>query len=483
MSQRPKILLIFPSFSAEQHYGKLSKVAPSLMPVSLVYLAAYIEQQGYQVEIFDGQVEEMTEATVRARVQQTQPGIVGITCMTPMAAEAHRTAQIIKSVDPEILVVMGGIHPTILPAETMNDQAVDVVVRGEGEHTFHELITAWEQKQPLTGIAGLTYRADGKVVHAPDRALLEDLDSLPLPALHLISIDKYHQIPDATFALPLRGIITSRGCPFKCVFCSARQTSGFKYRYRSPDNVLEEVAILVNRYGARQLAVLDDNFVVNRERTTGICEGLLKRNYQKRLVFTCAARADQVDVQLLKLMRRAGCKLVSFGVETGSQRLLDLIQKELTLEQISSAVKAAKQAGLLVRGTLMLGLPTESYEDSVATIEFAKSLGLDFAKFSLATPYPGTELYRIAKAQGLVDDRDWSRFSSMAGFTDYDPVFVPQGRSGSELKQLQKRATREFYLRPRQIGNLLRNTRSLTDVKMYFYAVQSLFSGRFGGRS
>ncbi|MBN2055922.1 cobalamin-dependent protein [bacterium] len=483
MSPLPKILLIHPSFSAEEHYGKLSRVAPSLLPVSLVYLASYMEQHGYEVSIFDGQVEEMSETTLRRRFTADKPDVVGITCMTPMAAEAHRTAAIAKETLPDALVVMGGIHPTILPEETMADAHVDVLVRGEGELTFLELVKTWSDNEALGSVPGLTYREDGRVVHTAARPFIEDLDTLPFPALHLIPMERYHQIPDATFALPLRGIITSRGCPFKCIFCSARQISGFKYRYRSPENVLEEVDILVRDYGARQLAILDDNFVVDRDRTMGICEGLIRRGYHKRLVYTCAARADQVDLELLKTMKRSGCKLVSFGVETGTQRLLDLIQKDLDQAQLRTATSAAKRAGLLVRGTLILGLPTETYEDSLATIRFAKELALDFVKFSLATPYPGTVLYDIAKRQGLVDDRDWSRFSSMAGFTDYDPVFAPEGRSAAELKQLQMKATREFYLRPRQIMYLIRNIHSFKDMKMYFYAAQSLLASKYRRRS
>jgi len=214
---------------------------------------------------------------------------------------------------------------------------------------------------------------------------------------------------------------------------------------------------------------------VNRERTLKICELMIRKGYHKKVVWTCAARADQVDEELLRLMKEAGCKLVSYGIETGTQRLMDLIEKQETLEHIKVAVRSSKKSGLLVRGTLILGLPTESKEESQKTIEFAKEIGLDFAKFSIATPYPGTVLFKLAQEQGLVDDKDWSRFSSMAGFTDYDPVFVPKGREPSELKDLQKQATREFYLRPKQVFHLLKNTRSWKDIKMYYYAARSLF--------
>ena len=451
----------------------MSKAAPSLLPVSLVYLAGYLEKTGYPVRIFDGQVEPMNETTIRNVIREFKPDVVGITCMTPMVVETHMAASYIKRIDPKIRIVAGGIHPTVLPDEIIRDENIDVIVRGEGEVTFQQLLERLPDEGDLSDIQGLTYRRDGSIVHTPDRPLITDLDVLPFPARHLVNYNGYHQVPDAVFAKPLREILTSRGCPFKCIFCSARLLSGFHYRYHSPERVLEEVDLLVNQYRARQIAVLDDNFVVERERTIRICEGLLQRGYPKKVVWTTAARADQVDLELLRLMKKAGFALVSFGVETGSPRLLASIQKGETMDQIAQAVDWAHRAGLKVRGTLILGLPTETAEDSRATIDWAKKLKLDFAKFSLATPYPGTVLYDLALQQGMTFS-DWSHFSSMAGFADYDPVYTPEGRDPKELSRLQKQAMKEFYFRPRQIANLLKNINSWNDIKMYYYGALSV---------
>lgn len=473
---KKKLLLILPHFSERRHYGSMSEVAPSLLPVSLVYLAGYLEKQGYPIRIFDGQVESMTESTIRSVIDEFKPDVVGITCMTPMVVETHLTAKVVKSCNPAPSVVVGGIHPSILPEEIISDTNIDVVVRGEGEITLHELLETLPDMD-LHHIQGLTFRSEDKIVHTPDRPLLEDLDILPFPARHLVNYEGYHQVPDAVFAEPLREILTSRGCPFRCIFCSARFVSGYKYRYHSPDRVMEEVDLLVNTYGARQIAVLDDNFVVDRQRTIDICEKLMQRGYHKKVVWTTAARADQVDYDIMKLMKEAGFKLLSFGVETGSSRLLKMIQKGETKEQIQAAVENAHRAGLLVRGTLILGLPTETREDSLKTIQWAKDLRLDFAKFSLATPYPGTPLYQIAVQQGSLTN-DWSRFSSMAGFADYDPVFVPEGRDPKEMAQLQKQAMREFYFRPRQVYNMMRNIKSWKDIKMLYYGAKSVLTKR-----
>jgi len=476
MINKKRLLLIHPYFAEQRHYGSMSKVAPSLLPVSLVYLAGYMEKQGYPVRIFDGQVENMTEATINQTIIDFQPDVVGITCMTPMVTETHLVAKIVKTRSKAPMVVVGGIHPTILPNDIITDENIDVVVRGEGEITFHELLSNWPDGD-LKSVKGLTFIRDGETVHTPDRPLVDDLDILPMPARHLVNYEGYHQIPDAVFAEPLREILTSRGCPFQCIFCSARFISGYKYRYHSPERVLEEVDLLINKYGARQIAVLDDNFVVDRQRTIDICEGLLRRGYHKKVVWTTAARADQVDYELMVLMKKAGFQLLSFGIETGIPRLLKMIKKGEDMDQIAKAVEEAHRAKLKVRGTLILGLPTETREESLATIRWAKDLGLDFAKFSLATPYPGTVLYNIAVEQGMKAD-DWSHFSSMAGFADYDPVFVPEGRDPQELAKLQKQAMREFYLRPRQILNLMKNITSWNDLKMYYYGAKSVLLKR-----
>ena len=471
---KDRVLLIFPQFKSELHYGRLSKVAPSLVPVSLVYLATFLQEKGIPVKILDGQVQELTPTTLRKEIEDYSPRFVGITSLTPIAEVAHQVAAVAKGVSREITVVMGGTHPTVVPEETIRDENVDIVVRQEGEHTLYEIVDAIIGKSDLEGIKGLTFRRNGEIIHTEQRPFLEELDSLPLPDWSLVPLDSYHQIPDATFRKPVRCLLTSRGCPFRCIFCSARLSSGYHYRVRSPRNVIEEIDLLINRYGARQLAFLDDNFIVDQQRAMAICDLIIKRGYHKKVVWTCAGRADQISEPLLKKFKDAGCALISYGVETGSQRLLDIIKKSLTIEQIEEAVRLTREVGIKVRGTLMLGLPTETPEESQQTIEFAKKLGLNFAKFSLATPYPGTELYRLAKEQGLLKTDDWRYFSSMAGFGEYDPVYIPEGRDARELKQLQKRATREFYIRPRQIWDLLRNITSFHDIKLYLGVAREL---------
>jgi radical SAM superfamily enzyme YgiQ (UPF0313 family) len=234
------------------------------------------------------------------------------------------------------------------------------------------------------------------------------------------------------------------------------------------------VESLVREYDAKEVVFLDDNFTVNRKRLTRVCELLRESKLTRGLIWACNGRVDEVDLELLSLMHAAGCRLISFGVETGVPRLLKLIKKEITLQQSRNAVKWAKQVGIRVRTTLIIGLPTETTDETRATVEFAKSLGSDFAKFSLATPYPGTELCQIAEERGLLTSHDWSRASSMAGFSSYEPLFVPEGRTGEEMKRWQRRAMREFYVRPKQIWAVLSQTRSRADLRLIFEAARAV---------
>ena len=219
---------------------------------------------------------------------------------------------------------------------------------------------------------------------------------------------------------------------------------------------------------------LDDNFIVNKNRVYRICDDLIESGISKRLIWACNGRVDEVDQDMLFRMREAGCRLISFGVESGVKRLLDLIKKDITLQDSIQAVTWAKRAGIRVRTTLIIGLPTETVQETKQTIEFAKNLGSDFAKFSLATPYPGTELCEIAETRGLMKSHDWSRASSMAGFSSYEPLFTPEGRTGEEMKRWQRRAMREFYMRPRQLWNVLSQTKSLADVRLLFEAARAM---------
>jgi len=469
-----KVLLISPQIDYTKMFGKASTTAPSMIPLNLLYLSAYLESKNIPVKILDGQVNDLSEQGLIRDIKQFNPNIVGISCHTPLVYPAHRIAKTVKSFSRQITVIMGGPHPTVLPEETIADENVDIVVRGEGEITLFELVEAIKNGAGFNSILGVTYRDNGKIVANPDRPLSTDLDSLPLPSRHLIPIREYHPQADLYYRFPSTIMITSRGCPYNCIFCASRRISGHKYRVRSPEKVIEEIDVLVNQYGIKNIGIADDNFIVNRKRTEEICDILIKEGYNRRVDWSCALRADGVDESLLKKMRAAGCRCICVGIETGSQRLMKILNKHLKLEKVEEGVKMMRKAGIKVRGTFLLGVPTETEEETLQTINFASKLNLDFAKFNIITPYPGTELYEMAKERGLVGDDIWSRLIPGIGFSEAEPVFVPEGRDPKELKAKQQRAVRTFYLRPRPLWNLVSNIRSFNDFKRYFYAAKLL---------
>jgi len=469
-----KILLISPQIDYAKMFGKASTTTPSMIPLNLLYLSGYLESKNIPVKVLDGQVNDLSEESLIRHIKQFNPNIVGISCHTPLVYPAHTIAKIVKSVSRQITVIMGGPHPTVLPEQIIADENVDTVVRGEGEITLFELVEAIKGGTNLNSILGITYRDNGNIVSTQNRPLNTDLDSLPLPSRHLIPIREYHPQADIYYRFPSTIMITSRGCPYKCIFCASRQISGHKYRVRSPEKVVEEIDVLVNQYGIRNIGIADDNFVVDRKRTERICDILIKEGYHRKVDWSCALRADGVDEPLLKKMRAAGCRCICVGIETGSQRLMNILKKHLKLERVEKGVRMMRKVGIKVRGTFLLGIPTETEEETLQTINFAKKLNLDFAKFNIITPYPGTELYEMAKERGLVGDDTWVRLIPGIGFSDAEPVFVPEGRGPKELKAKQQRAARIFYLRPWPIWNLANNIRSFDDFKRYFYAAKLL---------
>jgi len=380
-----KILLISPQIDYAKMFGKASTTTPSMIPLNLLYLSGYLESKNIPVKVLDGQVNDLSEESLIRHIKQFNPNIVGISCHTPLVYLAHTMAKIVKSVSRQITVIMGGPHPTVLPEQIIADENVDIVVRGEGEITLFELVGAIKGGTNLNSILGITYRDNGNIVSTQNRPLNTDLDSLPLPSRHLIPIREYHPQADIYYRFPSTIMITSRGCPYKCIFCASRRISGHKYRVRSPEKVVEEIDVLVNQYGIRNIGIADDNFVVDRKRTERICDILIKEGYHRKVDWSCALRADGVDEPLLKKMRAAGCRCICVGIETGSQRLMNILKKHLKLERVEKGVRMMRKAGIKVRGTFLLGIPTETEEETLQTINFAKKLNLDFAKFNIIT--------------------------------------------------------------------------------------------------
>lgn len=467
-----KVLFINPPYNIENYYGKLSKLAFVFPPVGLTYLAGYLRKFAHQVAIYDFQVEERNFEDF---IKDFQPDLIGITCQTAVFYNTLNLARKIKEIFPQIPIAVGGSHPTYRPNDFFKGPDIDVAVRGEGEETLLDLVNHYDKNLiSLKETRGITFRENGEIISNPNRGLIKDLDVLPVPAIDLLPLEKYRVSPDNYLGGRVGLINTSRGCPFGCLFCACKEAFNRTYRARQLENVFQEIDYYLKNYGISELFVMDDCFGLDRERSLRFCQGMIDKGYHKKLLWWCQIRVDLVDEELLEKMKEAGCKIISFGIESGVQRILDFIAKRVTLSQIERAVKAAKKAGLEPRGSFILGLPTETLKDSLRTILFSLKLPLSQAKFGLATPYPGTKLWEIALTEGQVKNQgeDWNRFTQMAGYTKYSPSYIPRGRSAAGLIFLQKFANVIFYFKPTVILSFIKRIKSFDDFK---YFLKSFF--------
>ena len=460
-----KVLLVNPDYAIERymgkHFGRMGWVMP---PMGVLYLAAQLEMDGIDVRVYDAQVEQRPLTEV---LTDYDPRIVGITCATALVESTFAAARLVKEHKPSTVVLAGGVHPTVRPEEMLRCDEVDVAVRGEGLITQVEIARAVEGNGDFSQIRGISYRRDGEIVHNPARPLEQNVDSFPFPARHLVPMDAYSMSPDLSLRRPYDIVFGAFGCPFDCVFCAAQVVMGGSFRMRSVDNIMEEIDLVVRNYQPRSLLMGDDNFVISLERTMEFCEKYRARGYHKTLPWQIATRVDSVDREILKALADAGCYLVSFGIESAVPRLLDTVEKGAEPEQAEAAVRWAKEAGLKVRATLILGLPGETREESLETIAFAKRLPIDQVRFALATPYPGTRLWEIALEEGSLRVDDWIELSSMGGYREGDIVYVPKGRGSEELKKLQRQANFGFYFRPRIMLGFASRIRSFEDLNEY----------------
>jgi len=432
--------------------------------LGLAYLGAVSEQRGDNVKIYDADVEDEPLAEV---VRTFRPDIVGITANTPQVKQAWSTAGEIKSI-MDVPVVIGGPHPSVLDEESALRPEIDVVVRGEGEHIWLELCRIVERlkgenpnftSRDLTvpgeaipeSLFGVTYQsADGEVHRHAEAPPIPDLDSLPWPAYHLFKMNRYTNLQPATDHVDGSrsfSILTSRGCPYRCTFCS-QSIMPQRWRARSPENVVEEWDFLVNSLGAEEIGVLDDSANIRVDRLHKLCDLLIERKLNRvPWIFVNGIRANLASKELLAHMKEAGLKRTAFGVETGDPQMLVKIEKRLDHDTIRQAFKNAKEVGIETIGFFIIGLPGDTRESMQRTIDFAIEVDPLIANFSMMTPYPGTVVYNIVKEKGRLLVEDWDDYVFFDGKARYEI-----GDMTAELvEEMWKRAHRQFYLRPSRI--------------------------------
>lgn len=427
-------------------------------PVGIMYMAAYLRENGYpEVQILDANVPMLSYEQIRERVRQIQPDVVGITTMTFNLISVLKIAEEIKAILPKTIIALGGPHVTIFPRETLAFPFVDYVVTGEGELVFHKILQRIEKGMGVEDLRQVGYKKDGKLVMNPAGELLSDLDALPFPALDLIDYKRYYTAISPGHNTTV--MITSRGCPFKCIYCD-RPALGKLFRAHSPKRVVDEMEHYVTNFGINDFKLFDDTFTVDRNRIIGICEEIKRRKL--KVSWGMRARVNTVTDQLVETMADAGLTSVSFGIESGNEEVLKTLTKGIRKHQISAAVDACRKHGVEVLGDFILGNPGEKEEQIKETVDLACSLGLDYAQFTIMTPYPATQLYTMGLQKGIIPFDHWQRYAANPTKDFVTPVWT-ENYTKEQLVDYLRMAYRSFYFRPAYVWHRVSKLRSFNE--------------------
>lgn len=367
------------------------------IPLNVAYLEAYLEREVISGEILDMRIYPHPYKILETVIRKLKPRIVGISAFTSEIHNAGRVAKIIKDINKDIVVVIGGYHASALPVETlMKFSYFDYLVFGEGEVTFTELIRKIERKDEISKLTGVAYREDGLVKVNPQRQLIESLDDLPLPARHKLEMDKYIPNPGTGnyLRLPSTGIIASRGCPFRCSYCS-KGVWGITIRFRSPGNVIQEIEYCIDKYGIHDFRFYDDALTLPNWNLKGFCEMIIKRKLN--ISWNCYSRVNNITFDILRIMKEAGCYHIKYGIEFGTEKALKLANKKASLEQARAAVSLTKRVGIECKGNFMVGIPGEDIEDCKKTVAFAIELSPDLVSFYPFDLFPGSKFYEAVR--------------------------------------------------------------------------------------
>ncbi len=416
------IMLVNPPTSFSELTDPLEdSMLPSyLPPLGILYVASVLESKGATVHVVDIQTERNSRERIKTLSESCE--FVGITGTTPAYKRGLEIAELVKSVSPDVAVIMGGPHVSFTAEETISEGCVDIVVRGEGEETISELYDFFaHKKRKLHQIKGISFLANGDVISTPDRPFIENLDALPFPARHLVDIAAY-EYPG--------NIITGRGCPYKCQFCACGPISGYRYRTRTIDNVIAEVESLHCNHGISTFFFSDDTFTARRERLLNLCENLSELAFSPQWI--CTTRVNTIDTEMLQAMKKAGCFKVQYGVESGSDRVLRSIQKQITVDMVREKVKETLDQGIGVVCSFVIGHPADDVESVQQTFTLAEELSkLGDCRYEIgvATPFPGTALYEQAEELGIeILSRDWDRYTLI------DPVIRTRNLAPHQLR-------------------------------------------------
>ena len=430
---KPHVVLVNPPYRTKPHQH------PPFPPLGLGYLAAVLEKNHYEVEVIDCQASRISYKQFKHELSKLQPTIVGVTSTTRLYKSALEIVKISKEVHPNCLTIIGGPHVTFWDENALKEcPQLDVVVRKEGEHTLLELVQRVAEGNNYCDVIGATVRKGKDFVRNPDRPYIEDLDELPFPARHLWDLESIRKAEDIFY------LTTSRGCVYWCEFCAAVRMFGRKYRMRSVKNVVDELEYLYKKYGATVFTFCDDAFTVDQARTEDMCNEIIKRGL--KIKWNCGTRVDMITKELLLKMKNAGCVSVWFGVESGTQKVLDEMKKGISPEQTVRTIKWVMELGLKPVPNVLLGFPGETKVTAWKTIKFAEKVSpYNISFYNIATPYPGTPMYDHIITEGWLKITDFDLYDATT------PIFETPELSMNELADLYEKAFQSFYLRPKYL--------------------------------
>ncbi|MCK4389578.1 MAG: cobalamin-dependent protein [Desulfobacterales bacterium] len=447
--QEVKCILIDPpdqisEMGKSQQAPKATEMHEVYPPLGLAYIAGTLMDNGIDVSLIEARTRGLSHDEVIKKIEKEAPQFVGITAITARVNSALYLAQKVKEINPGIKVILGGPHIHFEHKSIIDNDSVDFCVRGEGEITCLDLIDCLLKGGDLTAIRGITFKRGNDIIVNPDRPFVKNLDTFAFPARNLLHNPAYRGL--WTEGQTFSPVLSTRGCPYQCAFCAAPRIWGRKHRRRSVENVLDELEQIYKEFGVRYIRFLDDLLIVNKEWTVDLCRGMAERGLDG-LTWACDGRVGLVSEKLLKVMEKANCLVIFYGIEFGNQRILDLCKKGFTIKQVRETIDITSRTGISSYGYFMMGYPTETVETIEDTINLAKDLalnhGLDSAGFSIVTPFPGTPLYEYCKMNDMLATSDWSQYS----YQLEKGVIKLRNITNEELNNLYERAIDEFQFR------------------------------------
>ena len=421
-------------------------------PYGLLHLSPYLKKMGHSVFVFDGLIS--SKEFLMKTIKKEKIELVGISSVTWNWNAAKQLASFLKNDFPDIKLAIGGAHANGVRSSVLKECIYfDYAFYGDGEETFPKLVNSLSCNKEPEPMNGFAYRKNGEIIAAQESAIVKDINNVLFPDRESLGFDNYRPSPLFYRKLPFTAVFGARGCPYRCTFCHTVN----RVRLRDPENIIEEIVMLQEKHGIREITFYDDTFTLNKKRVFRLCELILEKNIN--ISWSASVRVDTISSEMLTVMKKAGCWRLLLGIESGSQRLLDKVKKGITLEQIENAVNMIYRHGIDQTGMFMFGIPTETYEDGLETIKFIKKLKITYLNVCSLTPLPGTKIY-----DEVVNDTGLMGTDSMSIL---DISYVPNTMTKEQLEDLLQRSFREFYFRISYFLRLILNIRSFSDVLRY----------------